>query len=103
VKAAAVAAEAYRGYLEALDGDAAGGLARIRAALADRGRHAPGHRAMIARIMMAAAVAARDADAVIAAADALLAAGAGAPLWADEARRRRAEFARNARGTPATA
>jgi tetratricopeptide (TPR) repeat protein len=103
VKAAAVAAEAYRGYLEVLDGDTSVGLERARRALADRGHHAPGHRATIARILLAAAVAAGDAATGLAAADALLSAGAGAPLWAAEARRRRAELAGNARGTPATA
>jgi DNA-binding SARP family transcriptional activator len=103
VRAAAVALEAYRGYLEVVDGDAAGGLSRIGRALDDPGRHAPGHRAVMARILLAAATAARDAKAVLAAADALLSAGAGAPLWAAEARRWRDEFARNARGTPSTA
>jgi DNA-binding SARP family transcriptional activator len=103
VKAAAVAGEALGGYVDVLDGHPAAGLARARRALEDAGGHAPGHHACIARIMLAACVAAGEPRAGLDAAERLLAAGAGAPLWAAEARRRRAEFLRNARGTPALA
>jgi len=104
-KPAAVAGEALAGHLEVLDGRAEAGVARARRTFEDPGDHAPGHHACIARIVLAACVAAGDARAGIEAADRLLAAGAGAALWAGEARRRRAALlrSRNARGTVAPA
>ncbi|HEX6021215.1 MAG TPA: AAA family ATPase [Solirubrobacter sp.] len=103
VRAANTTAEALAGYVDVLDGRVAEGIARAQRAAEDEGDHAPGHRASVARILLAACVAAGDAEAGVAAADRLLQAGAGAALWADEARRRRAELSRNARGTPARA
>jgi len=103
VKAATVIGEALGGYVQVLDGDRGAGLARARRALEDPGRHAPGHHACIARVVLAAGVAARDPRAGLEAAERLLAAGAGSALWAQEARVRRAELLGNARGTPTLA
>jgi tetratricopeptide (TPR) repeat protein len=99
VKPAAVTGEALAGYVQVLDGQRQAGLARARRALDGAGFDAPGHRATLARIVLAACVAAGDTDAGVAAAEDLLAAGAGAPLWAPVAR----AFLRNARGTAAPA
>jgi hypothetical protein len=98
LKAAAVTGEAFLGYLAVVDGEPAAGLARIRAALdaAPEADHAPGHRASLARILLAAGVAADDSATVRVAAERVLAAGAGAPLWGPEARRRLEERSRNA-------
>jgi DNA-binding SARP family transcriptional activator len=98
-KAAAVAGEALAGYLDVLDGRREAGLARARRTFEDAGDHAPGHHACIARIVLAACVAADDAVAGVDAAERLLAAGAGAALWAPEARRQCAAFLRNAAAT----
>jgi DNA-binding SARP family transcriptional activator len=103
VRAAAVTAEALGGYVDVLDGRRDAGVARALRAADDGRDHAPGHRASIARVLLATCVAAGDARAGLDAADRLLAAGAGTALWAAEARRRRAEFLGNARGTPAHA
>ena len=88
-KPAATTAEAFLGYLAVLDGQPAAGLARIRAALdaAPETDHAPGHRATLARILLAAGLAAGDAGTTRFAARQVLSAGPGAPLWGPEARR----------------
>jgi DNA-binding SARP family transcriptional activator len=98
VKPCAMTGQALEGYLAVLDGQPAAGLARVRAALeaAPETDHAPGHRASLARILLAAGVAAGDAETVRQAAERVLGAGAGAPLWGPEARRRLEELSRNA-------
>lgn len=103
VRAATVIAQALAGYVDVLDGHRDTGVARAQRAADVPGDHAPGHRASIARVLLATCVAAGDAQAGLTATDRLLAAGAGAALWEDEARRRRAEFLWNAGGTPTVA
>jgi len=84
---------ALAGYVEVLDGRAAG-LARIRRALDDpaEGEHAPGMHASIARVLLEACLAAGDARAGLDAADRVLAAEDNVRTWAAEARRLRGEF-----------
>lgn len=87
-------AAAFRGYVAVLDGDPDHGIARIRDAIRQaRGTDAaPGLRALLGRILLAACVASRDAPAAFAAADRLLDMGGAACVWEPEARRVRAEF-----------
>jgi hypothetical protein len=88
-----VPSTALAGFVEVLDGREAG-LARIRRALDDpaEGEHAPGMHATVARILLAACLAAGDARAGLAAADRVLAAGQNVRTWEAEARRLRGEF-----------
>ncbi len=84
---------ALRGYLAVLDGDVPDGTAAIRAAIErGGGQEAPGLQASLHRILLAAYLAADDADGAVAVADRLLEMGAGAQVWASEARRVRAVF-----------
>lgn len=85
-------AEALRGLLTALEGDAAEGVERVRAALAAAASvdAMPGLRAVLTRLLLAACEATGDAQGGLAAADEALA--LGTPVWEAEARRLRAEF-----------
>ena len=84
---------ALRGYLTVLDGDPSAGTAAIRTAIErGRGNEAPGLQAMLHRILLAALLVAADADGAVAVADRMLEMGAGAQVWAAEARRVRAAF-----------
>lgn len=80
--------DALHGHLAVLDGDVAGGLRAIRAAI-DRagGVEAPGLSACLYRVLLAAELAAGDARAVRATAQRLLTMGRGAQVWEPEARR----------------
>jgi AAA ATPase domain/Bacterial transcriptional activator domain len=86
--------EAFRGYVDVLDGRAADGLARIERALDDArdADHAPGMRAHLARLLVEACAAAGDVRSGLAAANRALAAGDENRLWEAETRRQRAEF-----------
>jgi hypothetical protein len=93
-KPAFVASQAIAGLIDVLDGRAELGVPRIRAALeeAGRGSHAPGNRACIERVLVAALVEATDARAGLAAVDHALQRGAGIRVFDAEFRRARAEF-----------
>ena len=82
---------AFRGHLRVLDGAYAEGMALIRRAIEESraGPAAPGIEAILSRILLAASTAAGEAATVVAAADAVIAAG---PVWAPEAHRVRAAF-----------
>jgi tetratricopeptide (TPR) repeat protein len=84
--------EAFRSLVRVHDGETQAGIASIRSGLADlaEGGYAPGHRAMFARLLMAAYQAAGDAHGQLAAADEMLAMR-GATLWEAEAHRVRAD------------
>jgi len=86
--------EALAGYLMVLDGRRSGGLDRIRRALEEvgAGDPAPGVGAMIARLLLAACVAAGEARAGLATAERLLTMGGGAAVFEAEGRRLRAEL-----------
>ena len=86
-------AAAWSAYAEVLDGRAATGLARIRAALASCGDRnpAPGFRATLYRLLVAAHVAADDPRGGLAATEEALAA-TGTRIWEPEIRRARAMF-----------
>jgi DNA-binding SARP family transcriptional activator len=88
-----VPSSALAGYVEVLDGRVAG-LATIRRALDDpaEGEHAPGMHASVARVLLEGCVAAGDAQAGLAVADRVLAAGDNVRTWEAEARRLRGEF-----------
>jgi DNA-binding SARP family transcriptional activator len=85
--------EVLTGYIEALDG-AAAGIARIRRAIAAAPTvaPAPGHDALRHRLLLAACEVAGDVRTGLAAAERLLAMGEAAGLWQAEARRMRAVF-----------
>jgi adenylate cyclase len=88
-----VCTAAFQGHLAVLDGDAAAGVAAVRATVArDRGHDAPGLQACLQRILLAAHLAAGDPDGAVAVADRMLVMGGGAQVWAAEARRVRAAF-----------
>jgi len=82
---------ALRGHLRVLDGAYAEGLALIRQAIEESraGPAAPGIEAILSRILLAASTVSGDPTTVVAAADAVIAAG---PVWAPEAHRVRAAF-----------
>lgn len=86
--------DALGGYLAVLDGAHDAGRAAIDAAnrAADEHSPAPGVPAILARVRLAAAVAAKDPERSRAAADALLTMGGAAAVWAAEARRVAAAF-----------
>jgi DNA-binding SARP family transcriptional activator len=88
-----VPTDALAGYVEVLDGRAAG-MARIRRALDDpaEGEHAPGMHACIARVLLEACAASGDARAGLEVADRVLAATDNVRTWEAEARRLRGEF-----------
>jgi hypothetical protein len=77
-----------------LDGHTAAGMDRIRRAPGGAGEddHAPGMRAMVARVLLEACVVAGDARTGLVAADGALGLDGDVRTWASEARRRRAEF-----------
>ena len=79
-----LSADALVGYLAVLDGAATAGLAAIDAAIraAEARSPAPGTPAILARIRLAAAVAAGDPRTVARGGDALLAMGGAAAVWA---------------------
>ena len=82
---------AFRGHLRVLDGAYAEGLALIRRAIEESraGPAAPGIEAILSRILLAASTVPGDPATVVAAADAVIAAG---PVWTPEAHRVRAAF-----------
>jgi DNA-binding SARP family transcriptional activator/tetratricopeptide (TPR) repeat protein len=86
-------AVAWRAYAEVLDGRTETGIAGIRAALASCGDRnpAPGFRATIYRLLVAAHVAANDAHGGLKTTEEALAV-AGTRLWEPEIRRARATF-----------
>jgi DNA-binding SARP family transcriptional activator len=87
-----VAAGAFVGYAEVLDGCTPAGIARIRGVVdARREDHAPGQRATHYRLLVAAHEAAGDADGGLIAVDEALAAP-GSRIWEPEHRRLRAKF-----------
>ena len=77
-----------------LDGAPTVGFAAIETAIQDAGDQgpAPGVPAMLARIRLGAAVAGNDPARAVAAADALLAMGGAADVWAAAARQARAAY-----------
>lgn len=87
-----MSARTFRAYVRVLDGDVQPGIDEIRAALNElsEGGHAPGQRAVIARLLTAAHEAARDTRGRLAAAEQALSIG-GPRLWESEAHRARAE------------
>jgi DNA-binding SARP family transcriptional activator len=90
-----LAAEAFSGLVDVLDGRENEGLERVREALgaARSGQPpAPGIRAILTRILLEAYATAGAAQAGLAEADEALAADDGVLLWEAEARRLRAEF-----------
>jgi DNA-binding SARP family transcriptional activator len=91
--------ELLAGYLDVLDGSGEPALTRIRRSVdaADDPDPAPGARAMLLRILLAASaaavdVAAGDPKTGLAVADLLLSGGRGVTTWESEARRVRAEL-----------
>ena len=88
-----VSTQVLGAYVRVLDGEWQPGIATIRAALddLDGGGHAPGQRAVVGRLLIAAHAAARDPRGRLAAAEQLLAMGGAAGLWKAEAHRARAE------------
>ena len=93
-------AEALRGLVAVLEGDAGEGMERVRAALEASGSvdAMPGLRAVLTRLLLAACEATGDAEGGLAAADAALA--LATPVWEAEARRLRAEFLAATGATP---
>ena len=87
-----MSARTFRAYVSVLDGDVRRGIDEIRAALDElsEGGHAPGQRAVVARLLTAAYEAARDAPGRLAAAEQALALG-GPRVWEAEAHRSRGE------------
>jgi len=86
-----LAASALSGLLTVLDGQPAAGLTQIRRAVAENRRMpgAPGMRAILGRVELAACLATRDSRLITDAVDALLAAGPAARVWAPLAARLR--------------
>jgi DNA-binding SARP family transcriptional activator len=88
-----VAAEAFTGYIDVVDGSAAAGVARLERALeeGEAANHAPGHYASNLRLLLAAYAFTQEAERGLAVAERLLGVTA-VRLWETEARRLRAEF-----------
>jgi tetratricopeptide (TPR) repeat protein len=88
-----VSTEVFRAYVRVLDGEVQPGLSSIQSALDEmsEGSHAPGQRAVIARLLIAAYEAADDPRGRLAAAEQALTVGGAASLWEAEAHRARAE------------
>ena len=87
-----IVADVFEGYLDVLDGRAADGIRRIRAAYDSRPvNHAPGQRSTHLRLLLAAHEAAGDAEGGLAATDDAERL-TGTNIWAAEGRRLRAEF-----------
>ena len=93
MRPARVAARAFRAYLNVLEGIGPPGIEVIRESIGDlrTGSHAPGHRAMMMRLLIAAHDAAGDARGRLAAAEDAVAMAGAASLWEAEAHRARAE------------
>jgi DNA-binding SARP family transcriptional activator len=85
---------ALNGYVCVLDGQTEAGIARIQHALTELGRadHAPGMRAYLVRLLLAACEVAKNERTGLAAAERALEMGGAARVWEAEARRLRAEF-----------
>ena len=96
-----VAAEAFAGYIDVIDGRAATGIARLERALAEGevANHAPGHYASNLRLLLAAYAFTDEAERGLAAAERLLGVTA-VRLWETEARRLRAAFLASLGGAP---
>jgi DNA-binding SARP family transcriptional activator len=88
-----IGVELLRAYLRVVDGQAEAGIAEMRSALDEsRGAdHAPGMRAVILRLLMAAHAAAGDVRGRLAVAERMIEMRGAARLWEAEARRTRAE------------
>lgn len=88
-----IAATAFRGYLDVLDGETETGIARIREAIEAirAGQPAPGARAMTERLLMAAYQAAGDGKAALATAERVLEASGG-HVWQTAVARVRQAF-----------
>lgn len=97
-----IIARAVLGLAAVLDGDPTGGIARVRSAIEAAGPddHAPGFRAALLRLLVAAHAAAGDADGGLAAVDAALGLD-GSRIWEAELRRLRATFLAATGGTRA--
>ena len=90
-----LAAEAFAGLVDVLDGRTNEGIERARRALDDARSAepaAPGFHGLLMRILLEAYATAGAAEAGLAAADEALEMGGGAQLWEPETRRLRAEF-----------
>jgi DNA-binding SARP family transcriptional activator len=92
VKVIEASLAALTGYLDVLDGRAAAGLGRLRRAVEETGEggHAPGERAIYARLLAEAGAIAGDPETGLQATDVLLA--GTTRVWAAEALRLRAVF-----------
>jgi DNA-binding SARP family transcriptional activator/tetratricopeptide (TPR) repeat protein len=97
-------AQAFAGLADVAEGRVEAGLAQIRASIEECGsrNHAPGFRAALARVLLAATDIAPDPGSAVRAADEALAIG-GTRLWEPEARRVRARWLVAAGGDPAEA
>lgn len=90
-----LAAEAFAGLVDVLDGRADKSMERVRRALEEARSGepaAPGFHGLMMRIMLEACATAGEAQAGLAAAEEMLELGGGAQLWEAETRRLRAEF-----------
>jgi hypothetical protein len=87
-----LSARALDGYLAVLDGRVTEGMSTVGRAVADYrpGTGAPGMRAILARIKLAACQATGDPGLIVPAADDLLSAGPAAAVWTPQTRRVRA-------------
>ena len=87
-------AAAFRGYVAVLNGETVKGIHEIHGAIrsAGSGAAAPGTRAILGRILLAACQASGDVPVTLAAADGLLHQGGAACVWEPEARRVRSEL-----------
>ena len=87
-------AEAFAGYLDALDGQATSGFERIQRVIDDPGLSelAPGQRTMYYRALVAAHTERGDAEAGLAALERLAALNSGVRLWEAEFHRLRASL-----------
>ena len=90
-----LAAEAFAGLVDVLDGRTNEGVERVRRALDDARSAepaAPGFHGILMRVLLEAHTTAGTTEAGLAAADEALEMGGGAQLWEPETRRLRAEF-----------
>ena len=89
-----VSVAALNGLVQVLDGHSAQGIATIQALLnTESADHAPGMRAGVARVLVAACDIAGDASTGLAAAEQALTMAGGALIWEPEIRRLRTRFA----------
>jgi hypothetical protein len=96
------AARLFRCYLQVLEGKTRAGLSEINALMDDphSARHAPGMRAVQARVLVVAAQLTRDARAAHSAAERALKSAGSARLWLAEAHRVHAENAASLGSAP---